>query len=69
MARCPASLSWEPGVAADGSWLRTADGERVIVPAPMRKALARQRTASTMCNGPRDWPLLTVFTDIPVRWS
>jgi hypothetical protein len=56
-------------VASDGSWLRTADGERVVVPAPMRKALARQRTASTMCNGPGDWPLLTLFTDIPARWS
>jgi hypothetical protein len=35
----------------------------------MRAALARQRTASTMCNGPGDWPLLTVFGDEPVRWS
>jgi hypothetical protein len=52
-------------VAADGSWLRTTGGQRIIVPAPMRAAVARQRTASTLCNGPADWPLLTVFGDLP----
>jgi hypothetical protein len=41
--------------------------ERVTVPVPMRAALARQRTASTMCNGPGEGALLTVFTDIPAR--
>jgi hypothetical protein len=56
-------------VAADGSWLRTADGQRVIVPTPMRKALVRQRTAATLCNGPGDWPLLTLFTELPRRWA
>lgn len=56
-------------VAPDGSWLRTADGERIIVPPPMRAALARQRTASTMCNGPGDWPLLTMFADVLARWA
>jgi hypothetical protein len=41
-------------VTGDGSRLSTADGQRIIVPAHMRKVLARQRTASTLCNGPGD---------------
>lgn len=56
-------------VAGDGSWLRTSGGQHITVPTPMRKALARQRTASTMCNGPSDWPLLTLFTEVPQRWA
>jgi len=56
-------------VAADGAWLRTTDGRRIDVPASMRAALARQRTVSTGCNGPGDWPLLTVFDEVPSRWS
>jgi hypothetical protein len=56
-------------VAADGSPLSTSDGRSVIVPVPVRTALARQRTASTMCNGPGDWPLLTLFADVPTTWA
>jgi len=56
-------------VAADGSWLRTAKGRRIDGPVPMRATLARQRTASTVCNGPGDWPLLTVFDELTNNWS
>jgi hypothetical protein len=55
-------------IAADGSWLRTTEGQRIAVPAPMRAALARQHTASTLCNGPGDWPLPTLFAERPGRW-
>jgi hypothetical protein len=27
----------------------------------MRQVLRRQRTTSILCNGPADWPLLTLF--------
>lgn len=33
----------------------------VPVPAHMRRSLMRQRTTSVLCNGPTDWPLLTLF--------
>jgi hypothetical protein len=52
-------------VAGDGSWLQAPDGQRHAVPVPMRAALARQRTVATMCNGPGDWPLLTLFDELP----
>lgn len=35
------------------------------VPVPMSSALTRQRSAFTMCKGPDDWPLLTLFGDVP----
>jgi hypothetical protein len=46
----------------------TSSGDRldlpsgpVAVPPPMRRALLRQRTTSVLCNGPNDYPLLTLF--------
>lgn len=35
-------------IAADGSWLRTTDGQHIAVPEPMWPSLARQRTAMTL---------------------
>lgn len=47
-------------LTAGGAQLQLATGP-VTVPPHMRKALLRQRTASILCNGPADWPLLTLF--------
>ncbi len=43
-----------------GSELRLSTGA-IPVPTHMRRALRRQRTTSVLCNGPGDWPLLTLF--------
>lgn len=53
--------------AAERSWLRTTDGEPHHDPEPMRPALAWQRNATTLCRGPGDWPLLTIFGELPSR--
>lgn len=45
----------------DGGALTTPAGRVAPVPVEMRRALLRQRTHSIMCNGPDDWPLLTMF--------
>ena len=47
-------------LTADGSQLQLTTGP-IAVPPHMRKVLRRQRTASILCNGPADWPLLTLF--------
>ena len=47
-------------LTAGGAQLLLTAGP-VTVPAHMRKPLLRQRTASILCNGPADWPLLTLF--------
>lgn len=43
-----------------GARLQLSTGP-VAVPLHMRRVLRRQRTASILCNGPADWPLLTLF--------
>ncbi|MGY1915837.1 hypothetical protein [Blastococcus sp. SYSU DS0973] len=47
-------------LTAGGAQLLLTAGP-VTVPAHMRKPLLRQRTASILCNGPADYPLLTIF--------
>jgi hypothetical protein len=49
------------GMLTDGgARLQLATGP-VVVPPHMRKVLSRQRTASILCKGPDDYPLLTLF--------
>jgi hypothetical protein len=49
------------GMLTDGgARLQLATGP-VVVPPHMRKVLSRQRTASILCKGPDDYPLLPLF--------
>ena len=58
-----------PSIAYDvHADMLTAGGARLLltagavtVPSHMRKSLLRQRTASILCNGLADYPLLTIF--------
>lgn len=47
-------------LTAGGTQLQLATGPIAVAP-HMRKVLRRQRTSSILCNGPADWPLLTLF--------
>lgn len=49
-------------LSSDGSQLSLPD-QQLPVPAHMRRTLLRQRTTSVLCNGPADWPLLTLFDE------
>jgi hypothetical protein len=47
-------------LSADGARLKLPH-RTVLVPMCMRRALLRQRTTSILCNGPDDYPLLTLM--------
>jgi hypothetical protein len=62
----------EPTRSLNNDSRHTADGEHVVVPrCQCVRPLARQRISpgTTMCSGPGDWPLITLFDDVPVRWE
>jgi hypothetical protein len=50
--------------AEDGTSVCLA-GSAYAVPAHAQPAVRRQRLASTICNGPGDYPLLTILHELP----